>query len=38
MFYRAEYIRLGKCWALFGAYIGVCIDVIYYGGTSPSIN
>jgi hypothetical protein len=37
-FYRGEFIELGKAWGLFGAYLGICFDVIYFGGTAPSIN
>lgn len=38
MFYRAEFLALGKVWSLLGAYIGICFDVIYYGGTPPTVN
>ena len=38
MFYRAEYIVMGKCWVLVGAYLGICFDVIYLGGSPPDVN
>ena len=38
MFYRAEYITIGKCWVVVGAYLGICFDVIFLGGSPPDVN
>ena len=38
LLYRLSYHRAGQLSFCFGAYIGVCIDVIYLNGTIQKIN
>ena len=33
MFYRRVYVKFGQITAVLGAYCGICLDVIYLGGT-----
>ena len=38
MFYRRIAVKYGQITALLGAYIGICLDVMYLGGTAQDIN
>jgi hypothetical protein len=38
MLYRDLLIDLSDVICIFGAYLGICIDAIYFGGTPQNIN